>query len=117
MNWGWSRKVISRGGGIYTRLMTGMKIKDPTAGFRCYKADVLRRIDFSRISASGYGFQVELSYVYTIMGLDVYELPIIFADRTEGTSKMSRDIVWEALLLVAGLRHKYRDVTKGKRDS
>lgn len=111
-NWGVARKVISRGGGVYTRLMTGMKIMDPTAGFRCYRADVLRAIDFSRISASGYGFQVELSYVFTIMGLDVYELPIVFVDRAEGTSKMSKNIVWEALWLVAGLRHKYRDVTR-----
>jgi len=111
-NWGWPRRLISRGGGVYSRLMTGMKIMDPTAGFRCHRADVLRSIDFSRISASGYGFQVELSYVYTIMGLDVFELPIVFADRLEGTSKMSTNIIAEAVFLVAGLRHKYSDVTR-----
>lgn len=111
-NWGWTRKVISRGGGVYTRAMTCMKIMDPTAGFRCHRSEVIRAIDFSKISASGYGFQVELSYIYTIKGFDVYELPIIFADRVEGTSKMSKGIVWEAMLLVGGLKRKYRDTNK-----
>lgn len=111
-NWGWSRKLISRGGGFYTRAVTGIKIMDPTSGFRCFRSDVIKAIDFSRISASGFGFQVELSYVCSAMGFDIYELPIVFADRTEGTSKMSRSIVWEALLLVGGLRHKYSDMTR-----
>ncbi|MHB8895925.1 MAG: polyprenol monophosphomannose synthase [Candidatus Geothermincolia bacterium] len=111
-NWGLGRRLISRSGGVYTRAVTGIKIMDPTAGFRCFSADALRRIDFSRISASGYGFQVELSYVCTILGMDIFELPIVFADRTEGTSKMSKSIVWEALWLVGSLKRKYRDITK-----
>jgi dolichol-phosphate mannosyltransferase len=111
-NWGWSRKLISRGGSLYARLLTGMKIKDTTGGFRCYRTDVLKQIDFSRISASGYGFQVELSYVCTIMGFDIFELPIIFADRRVGESKMSRDIVFEAMRLVGGLKWKYSDISK-----
>jgi dolichol-phosphate mannosyltransferase len=111
-NWGWSRKLISRGGSFYARLFTGMKIKDTTGGFRCFRSDVLRQIDFSRISASGYGFQVELSYVCTIMGFDIYELPIIFTDRRVGESKMSKAIVFEAMRLVSGLKRKYRDISK-----
>jgi len=112
-NWGLSRKIISRGGSIYTRLLTGVKMRDTTSGFRCHKADVIRKIDFSRISATGFGFQVELSYVCTILGFDIFEIPIVFADRLEGTSKMSKDIVFEAMRLVAGLRRKYRDITRG----
>lgn len=111
-NWGLSRKIISRGGSIYTRLFTGVKMRDTTSGFRCHKADVIRKIDFSRISATGFGFQVELSYVCTILGFDIFEIPIIFADRCEGESKMSKDIVFEAMRLVAGLRRKYRDITR-----
>lgn len=116
-NWGMLRKLISRGGSMYARLLTGMKVRDTTSGFRCFRADALRKIDFSRISASGYGFQVELAYVCTILGLDVYELPIIFVDRRVGESKMSKAIVLEAMRLVAGLRRKYRDLRgqKGQR--
>ena len=112
-NWGLSRKIISRGGSAYTRLLTGVKMHDTTSGFRCHKADVIRKIDFSRISATGFGFQVELSYVCTILGFDIFEIPIVFADRAEGESKMSKDIVFEAMRLVAGLRRKYRDITRG----
>lgn len=113
-DWSMFRKFISRGGALYTRVCTGIKVKDPTAGFRCYRADVLRKIDFDRISASGYGFQVEMAYVCTIMGFDIFELPIMFQDRTEGESKMSGNIVTEAMKLVGGLRRKYRDITKDK---
>ncbi|PKQ27727.1 MAG: dolichyl-phosphate beta-D-mannosyltransferase [Candidatus Anoxymicrobium japonicum] len=112
-NWGPMRKIISKGGSFYTRALTGLKIKDVTGGFRCFRAEVLRQIDFSRIKASGYGFQVELAYVCSIMGFDIYELPIIFVDRRVGESKMSMGIVFEAVRLVAGLRRKYRDITKG----
>jgi dolichol-phosphate mannosyltransferase len=110
-DWGLVRRMISKGGGIYTRMWTGMKIMDPTAGYRCYQADVLRKIDFDRISASGYGFQVEMSYVCTVMGFDVFELPIVFTDRTEGESKMSKGIILEAMRLVSGLKRKYSDLT------
>jgi dolichol-phosphate mannosyltransferase len=111
-NWGPLRKFISRGGCIYARVFTGLKVKDSTSGFRCYRKKVLESIDFSRISASGYAFQVEMAYVCTIMGFDVYELPIVFVDRAEGTSKMSKSIVFEAMGLVAGLKKKYRDLNR-----
>jgi dolichol-phosphate mannosyltransferase len=95
--------------------LTGLKTKDCTSGFRCYRKAVLESIDFSRISASGYAFQVELAYVCTIMGFDVYELPIVFVDRTEGTSKMSVRIMFEAVRLVAGLKRKYRDLDRNRK--
>jgi dolichol-phosphate mannosyltransferase len=114
-NWGPLRKFISRGGSIYATIFTGLKVKDSTSGFRCYRKRVLESIDFSRISASGYAFQVEMAYVCTIMGFDVYELPIVFVDRTEGTSKMSMSIVFEAMRLVTGLKKKYRDINRNKR--
>lgn len=109
-NWGPLRKLISRGGSFYARVFTGLRVKDSTSGFRCYRRKVLESIDFSRISASGYAFQVEMAYVCTIMGFDVFELPIVFVDRVEGTSKMSKSIVLEAMGLVAGLPKKYRDI-------
>jgi dolichol-phosphate mannosyltransferase len=109
-DWGILRQFISRGGSIYARIFTGLRVKDSTSGFRCYRRKVLQSIDFSRISASGYAFQVEMAYVCTIMGYDVYELPITFTDRTAGESKMSKSIVWEAMWLVRGLRGKYEDI-------
>lgn len=116
-NWSIIREVISRGGSLYSRFFTGLKIKDPTAGYKCYRSEVLRKIDFSRIKASGYAFQVEMVYVCTILGFDVYELPIIFTDRRVGHSKMSKNIVFEAIWLVAGLKRKYRDIREKHKDT
>jgi dolichol-phosphate mannosyltransferase len=109
-NWSRVRQAISRGGNLYTRLSTGLRVKDSTSGFRCYRGDVLGSIDFSRISASGYAFQVEMAYVCSIMGFEIYEIPIVFTDRVEGQSKMSRQIVWEAMGIVGGLKKKYRGI-------
>lgn len=114
-NWGPVRKVISRGGSAYARFFTGLKVRDTTSGFRCYRREVIEEIDFSRISASGYGFQVEMAYVCSALGFDIFELPIVFVDRAAGDSKMSRSIVWEAMGLVAGLRRKYRDLNDNRR--
>lgn len=114
-NWGLLRELISRGGSAYARLLTGFKIKDGTSGFRCYRSKVLEQIDFDRISATGYAFQVEMAYVCTIMGFDVFELPIVFTDRRVGQSKMSKGIVWEAIWLVGGLRGKYKDLRQQRR--
>jgi len=116
-NWGLGRELLSRGGSTYTRMMTGMKLRDCTGGYRCHTREVIEKIDFSRISASGYGFQVELAYVCVKMGFDVFELPIVFTDRRVGESKMSKGIVWEAIWLVGGLRGKYRDLKPVGRDS
>jgi dolichol-phosphate mannosyltransferase len=114
-DWGRTREFISRGGSFYARVFTGLKVKDSTSGFRCYRRKVLEAVDFSRIEASGYAFQVEMAYVCTIMGFDVFELPIVFTDRTAGTSKMSKSIVFEAMRLVAGLKKKYRDINSNRR--
>ena len=120
-NWSKFREMISRGGSLYTRVFTGLKIKDPTAGFRCYRKEVLESVDFEKIDASGYGFQVEMAYVCTGLGYDVFELPIVFCDRVEGTSKMHKGIVFEAMKIVAGFRKKYKDLkplpkTEGRED-
>ena len=113
-DWSWFRELISRGGSIYARALTGLKVTDTTSGFRCYRREVLVEIDVSRIAAQGYGFQVEMAYVCTIMGYDVYELPIVFTDREVGQSKMSKSIVWEAMWMVGGLRRKYRDIREAR---
>lgn len=112
-NWGLLRELISRGGSAYAKLLTGIGVKDTTSGYRCYRREVLEKIDFGRIGASGYAFQVEMAYVCTLHGFRVYELPIVFTDRRVGQSKMSKAIIWEAVILVAGLRWKYRDL-RGK---
>lgn len=112
VNWGVIRRFISKGGSAYARLFTGMKIRDCTAGFRCYSRKVLESIDFSRVSAAGYGFQVEMTYICTLKRFSIVEVPIVFADRVHGKSKMNKSIVFEAMVLVAGFRRKYRDLRK-----
>jgi dolichol-phosphate mannosyltransferase len=109
-NWGLGRELISRGGNFYARVCTGLKTRDATSGYRCYRKDVLKAIDFSRISATGYGFQVEMAYVCTNLGFDIFELPIVFTDRRVGESKMNGHIILEATWVVAGLKRKYRDL-------
>src|SRR5450830_516493 len=109
-NWGLARELISRGGNFYARLCTGLKLNDATSGYRCYRSEVLKAIDIPRVNASGYGFQVEMAYVCITMGFDVFELPIVFTDRRVGESKMSKNIVWEAMWMVVGLKRKYRDL-------
>jgi dolichol-phosphate mannosyltransferase len=98
--WKLSRRVISQGGNLYAAMVLGMHVRDSTAGFRAYSADALRRIDLSAIKADGYGFQIEMAYSVDRNGGRIVEVPITFADRVRGTSKMSSRIVVEALLLV-----------------
>lgn len=111
-NWGLLRELISRGGSMYARLFTGMKIRDATSGYRCYRSEVLRNIDLSRVDARGYAFQVEMAYVCYRLGYDIYELPIVFTDRRVGQSKMSKGIVFEAMRVVPGFRRKYRNLSR-----
>lgn len=99
-NWPWHRRWLSRGGNIYARTMLGTKINDMTAGFRAFRAGALRQLDFTACEASGYGFQVEMAWGAAKAGLDVREVPIIFRDRSRGTSKMGASIAVEAMLLV-----------------
>ncbi len=102
--WPLRRRLLSRGGNLYSRLVLGLRYKDMTGGFRCFRASALRAIDLGGIEAVGYGFQVELLYRIHSAGLSIGETPIIFPDRTKGDSKMSGAIVQEALLGVWRLR-------------
>ncbi|MGZ4291734.1 MAG: polyprenol monophosphomannose synthase [Gaiellaceae bacterium] len=103
-NWGLVRRVISRGASLYTGLFLHMGVKDPTGGFKCFRRRVLETIDLDRITAHGYAFQIETTYRAKHAGFTVVEIPITFADRTVGRSKMSRAIVLEAAWRVPLLR-------------
>ncbi|MCP4604769.1 MAG: polyprenol monophosphomannose synthase [Proteobacteria bacterium] len=103
-NWSFSRKVVSLGGSVYARVVLGIPIKDLTGGFNGFKRDALDAIEFESIEASGYAFQVEIKYRAVKRGLKVEEMPIIFPDRTRGTSKMSANIFKEAIITVIKLR-------------
>lgn len=99
---GWSalRRFISRGGGTYARVMLGLPVRDPTAGYRVYARGALERIDLDSVKADGYGFQVEMAYLVHLHAGRIEEVPITFRDRELGQSKMSSRIVVEAFLLV-----------------
>ncbi len=99
-NWAWHRHLLSKGGNIYASTLLGLGVKDATAGFRCYAASILRRLDLDRIRAEGYGFQIEMTYRSKQHGAAITEVPISFVDRAAGESKMSSVIVVEALGLV-----------------
>jgi dolichol-phosphate mannosyltransferase len=103
-NWSWKRKLISRGGSLYARTILGMPVRDCTGGFKCFRADVLRRVDLDSITSNGYAFQVEMNYRCHQAGFRIHELPIVFPDRVHGQSKMSQRIVWEAAAMVLKLR-------------
>ena len=103
-NWGLLRKVISRGGGTYARLILGVQIQDLTGGFKCIRREVLNSIDLPSIRAEGYVFQIEVTYRALLAGFRVTEVPIIFRDRTRGASKMSSRIALEAMWAVPTLR-------------
>jgi dolichol-phosphate mannosyltransferase len=102
-NWGLLRRVISRGASIYTRVLL-MPIHDATGGFKCFRRHVLESIDLDTIDAAGYVFQIETTYRTLRKGFRVVEVPILFVDRREGHSKMSRAIVLEAVWKVPALR-------------
>lgn len=101
--WKWSRRVISQGGNVYAAVVLGMHVRDSTAGFRAYAAEAMRRIDLDGIRADGYGFQIEMAYAVSRNRGRIVEVPITFADRQRGTSKMSSRIVFEALVRVTWL--------------
>ena len=102
-NWGLVRRLISRGASLYTRTLL-MPVHDPTSGFKCFRREVLERIDLETISSLGYAFQVETTYRALRAGFRVVEVPIVFADRRVGESKMSGEIVLEAALRVPAMR-------------
>jgi dolichol-phosphate mannosyltransferase len=103
-NWGLLRRLISAGGSSYARLILGVKVRDLTGGFKCYRRAVLESIDLDSIDSKGYAFQIETTYRALRAGFQVVEVPITFADREVGGSKMSKTIVAEAIWKVPGLR-------------
>ncbi len=103
-NWSASRRVISRGGSLYARLILSLPVNDLTGGFKCFRAEVLRAIDLPSVTARGYAFQIELTYRAIGRGFKVVEVPIVFRDRVAGTSKMSWQITVEAAWLVPAMR-------------
>ncbi len=106
VNWPLSRVLLSYFASIYVKIITGMKIHDPTAGFICYKRKVLEQINLDKIKFIGYAFQIEMKYRSYISGFKIVEVPIIFTDRSMGDSKMSQSIIYEAIFGVINLRIK-----------
>ncbi len=106
VNWPLSRVLLSYFASVYVRLITGMKIADATAGFVCYKRNVLEVIDLDRVKFIGYAFQIEMKYRAFVNKFKIVEVPIIFTDRTKGQSKMSGSIIKEAVFGVILLRIK-----------
>ena len=103
-NWPFDRILLSYGASLYVRLITLMPVKDPTAGFVCYKRPVLQHIDLDKIRFVGYAFQIEMKYAARSLGYHIKEVPITFTDRLEGSSKMSKGIIKEAILGVLDMR-------------
>jgi dolichol-phosphate mannosyltransferase len=103
-NWPWSRVSLSKGASIYTRLITWMPVKDPTAGFVCYKSVVLEAINFDQIEFVGYAFQIEMKFAAWKLGFKIKEVPITFIDRQYGISKMNKGIVKEGIFGVLKLK-------------
>jgi dolichol-phosphate mannosyltransferase len=104
VNWPANRVILSKGASIYTRLITWMPIRDPTAGFVCYSRDVLQTINLDEILFTGYAFQIEMKFAAWKLGFKIKEVPIIFEDRKLGVSKMNKGIVKEGILGVLNLR-------------
>lgn len=106
VNWPMGRVLMSYYASAYVRLITGMKIRDTTAGFKCYTRRVLETIDMNKIRFMGYAFQIEMKFTAWKHGFKIIEVPIIFTDRTEGQSKMSRGIFKEAIFGVMSMKIK-----------
>jgi dolichol-phosphate mannosyltransferase len=104
LNWPVRRLLLSYFANVYTRLITGLPVKDATGGFKCFRRKVLESIDLDSIKSNGYAFQIEMTYKAWKKGFRVHEIPIVFMDRRIGASKMSKNIVYEAVFMVWKLR-------------
>ena len=102
--WPFRRRLVSRAGGIFVRVVTGMPLRDPTGGFKCWKAETLRRIDFETVESAGYSFQLEMNHRTWKAGLSIKELPILFTDRARGYSKITSGIALESVKIALRLR-------------
>lgn len=104
INWPISRLLLSLGANQYAKFVTGLRVDDLTGGFKCFRRTVLEAIDFARVRSNGYAFQIEMSFRAWKKGFRIKEIPIVFTDRVEGQSKMSKKIVREAIWMVWSLR-------------
>ena len=105
-NWNFLRRLISQTSNIYTRYVLGLSIKDLTGGFKCWRREVLEKIDLSKLSSVGYSFQIETTYKAYKLGFKICEVPIIFKERKTGQSKFNLGIIWESFIKVLWLRIK-----------
>ena len=114
--WPFKRRLISRAGGIFIRTVTGMPLRDPTGGFKCWKAATLRKIDFETVGSRGYSFQLEMNHRTWKAGFLIKEIPIVFTDRVAGYSKITAGIATESIKIALRLRfNAIREEGKGKR--
>ncbi len=104
VNWPMQRLLLSWCANLYTRWITRMPIYDATGGFKCFRTEILRKVNLQRIRSNGYAFQIEMNFKLWRRGARIKEIPIVFVDRRSGTSKMSKNIIWEAAWLVWKLR-------------
>jgi dolichol-phosphate mannosyltransferase len=117
INWPLKRLLLSTGAARYVRIITGMPFADPTGGFKCFRRRALQALDLEAVHSNGYSFQIEMTHHLWMNGYKIVEVPIVFTERSQGGSKMSRKIVWEALAMVwrlwiqSGLRRSPK--TKG----
>ena len=103
--WPFKRRLISRCGGIFIRAVTGMPLRDPTGGYKCWRAETLRRIDFESVASAGYSFQLEMNHRAWKAGCSIREIPIQFSDRAAGYSKITAGIAVESLKIALRLRY------------
>lgn len=106
IGWGWMRKLMSNGAMWFSRLLLGLKTKDVTAGFRCFKRQVLETVEIDKIKSNGYAFQEELLYRTQKKGFKIIEIPVIFIDRQKGKSKLSKRDIWEFFSIMIKLKFK-----------
>lgn len=104
INWPMHRLLLSYFAGVYTRIITGLKVLDATGGFKCFNKSALKSLNLEKVFSNGYSFQIELNFKIWAKGLKVKEVPIVFTERRDGQSKMSGGIVWEAIFAVMKLR-------------
>ncbi|WP_341393126.1 polyprenol monophosphomannose synthase [Arthrobacter sp. G119Y2] len=114
VNWPLHRKILSRGGSLYSRLMLGIGVRDITAGYRAFQRATLEKLDLSAVESVGYGFQVDMTFRVARLGLTIREVPITFVEREFGASKMSGNIVFEAMANVTkwGLNARWKKLTR-----
>ncbi|MEO8233185.1 MAG: polyprenol monophosphomannose synthase [Ignavibacteriota bacterium] len=104
LNWSMSRLLLSFFASVYTRIITGLPVRDATGGFKCFRIKILEAIDLNRVKSNGYSFQIEMTFKAYAKGFKIKEIPIVFIDRVKGKSKMSKKIVREAVVMVWKLR-------------